>query len=262
MTNPSPYYTEFTPPNVLTSLVDAFWCFSTPDAAIQSSESIQYRVLPDGCMDLIFQYERSLNGGINNPQLTVYGSTDRFSLLDIKLATEVIGIRFHPGRAGQFLNLNAIELFQQEIEAQDCAETFGKIFDQLCGCNSPEQALRTMQTSLLKLQRANGEDDIPLSTREALRLISSSQGQMPVSQIAETIGVSERTLRRGVTAAVGLSPKVLARILRFQNAVSRLRSLESSNFCDIALACGYADQAHMAREFQQLAGLTPTAFIV
>lgn len=84
---------------------------------------------------------------------------------------------------------------------------------------------------------------------------------MSVSQIAETIGVNERTLRRGVTAAVGLPPKVLARILRFQNAVSRLRSLESSNLCDIALACGYAAQAHMAREFQQLAGLTPTASI-
>ncbi len=212
-------------------------------------------------MDLIFQYERSLNGGINNPQLTVYGSTDRFSLFDIKPVTEFVGIRFYPGMAGQFLNLNAIEVFQQEVKAQDCSEPFGKIFDQLCECNSIIQALGTLQTSLLELQRVNSGDDIPLPTREALRLISSSKGQMPVSQVAETIGVSERTVRRGVTAAVGLSPKVLARILRFQNTMSRLRSPAPSDLCSIALECGYADQSHMAREFQQLAGLTPTAFM-
>ncbi|MBW4443376.1 MAG: helix-turn-helix domain-containing protein [Plectolyngbya sp. WJT66-NPBG17] len=259
MISPSPYYTEFTASNAIASLIGAFWCFSTPDATIQFSESVQHRVLPDGCMDLIFQYERSLDGDINNPQLTIYGSTDRFELFNIKPATEFVGIRFHPGMAGQFLNLSAIDLFQQEVKAQDCASVFGKIFDRLCRCNSLEQALRTLQTSLLELQRMN--DDLSSPTREAIRLISSSQGRMPVSQIAEIIGVSERTLRRGVTAAVGLPPKVLARILRFQNTVSHLRSLESSNLCGIALACGYADQAHMAREFQQLAGLTPTTFI-
>ena len=84
---------------------------------------------------------------------------------------------------------------------------------------------------------------------------------MPVSQIAATIGVSERTVRRGVTTAVGLSPKVLARILRFQNTMAHLRSPKPSDLCSIALACGYADQAHMTREFQQLAGLAPTAFM-
>jgi AraC-like DNA-binding protein len=258
---PSPYYLELAPPRAIASLVDAFWCFSTSNAAVQSYAPIPYRVLPDGCMDLIFQCERSQKGEINNPQLTIYGTTDRFALFHIQPATEVVGIRFHPGRAGQFFNLNAIEVFQQEVKAQDCSALFGKIFDQLCTCSSTAQALETLQTSLLALQRVHSEDVMPLSTCEALRLIASSKGQMSVSQIAATIGVSERTVRRGVTTAVGLSPKVLARILRFQNTMTHLRSPKPSDLCSIALECGYADQAHMIREFQQLAGLAPTAFM-
>lgn len=174
MSTLSPYYKEFAPPDAIAHLIGAFWRFSTPNSTMKSNDLIQHRVLPDGCMDIIFQYQRSPSGGICSPQLTVYGSTDRFELFNLKPATEVIGIRFHPGMAGQLLNLNVIELFQQEIKAQSCAETFGKIFDQLCECNSPEQALRTMQTGLLELQRLNGRDDIPSQTREALRLISSS----------------------------------------------------------------------------------------
>ena len=260
MTNILSSYKEFAPPNAIAHLIGAFWSFSTPDS-ILSNNLIQHRVLPDGCMDVIFQYQRS-PGGICNPQLTIYGSTDRFDLFDIKPSTEFVGVRFNPGMAGLFLKLNPIELFQQEAKAQDSSEEFGQIFDQLCECNSAARALSTLQTSILKLQRVDCRDGISLPICEALKLIATSHGSIPVFQLAATVGVSERTLRRGVTAAVGLSPKVLARILRFQNTISRLRSPEPVDLCRLALECGYADQPHMGREFQQFSGLTPTAFIL
>ncbi len=259
MTNLLLSYKEFPPLSASAHLISAFW-IATSNSTVLSSALIQHRVLPDGCMDIIFQYQRSPSGGICNPQLTIYGSSDRFKLFDIKPSAEFIGVRFHPGMAGRFLKLNPIELFQQQAKAQDCSQEFDKVFDRLCECNSAEQALNTLQTSLLELQRADG-NRIPLPIREALRLIATSHGRISVSQLAVAIGVSERTLCRGVTTAVGLSPKVLARILRFQNTMSRLRS-PSSDLCHIAFECGYADQAHMGREFQQLSGLTPTAFIL
>jgi AraC-like DNA-binding protein len=84
---------------------------------------------------------------------------------------------------------------------------------------------------------------------------------MRVSNVAKVIGVSERTLRRDIIATVGLSPKVLARILRFQKTLTLLRLRKQPDLCDIAFDCGYADQAHMGREFQEFSGLTPTAFV-
>ena len=241
MTNIPSGYKEFAPPNAIAHLIGAFWSFSTPDS-ILSNNLIQHRVLPDGCMDVIFQYQRLLSGGICNPQLTIYGSTDRFDLFDIKPLTEFVGVRFNPGMAGLFLKLNPIELFQQEAKAQDSSEEFGQILDQLCECNSAAQALSTLQMSILKLRRVDCRDGISLPIYEALKLIATSHGRIPMFHLAATVGVSERTLRRGVTAAVGLSPKVLARILRFQNTISRLRSLEPVDLCRIALECGYADQ--------------------
>lgn len=257
MTDLLPYYKEFAPKSESAHLIGAFWSFSMPN----SNGVIKHRVLPDGCMDVIFQYQRALGGGIYNPQLAIYGSTDSFKLFEIKPSTEFVGVRFHPGMAGLFLKLNPIELFQQQAKAQDCCKEFGKIFDRLCESNSAEQALSTLQTSILELQKVNCEDSVSLPIREALKLITISNGTMPVSHIASAIGISERTLRRGVTKAVGLSPKVLARILRFQNTMLRLRASETADLCRFALDCGYADQAHMGREFQRLSGLTPTAFI-
>ncbi len=66
MTNLSPYYKEFAPPNEIAHLVGAFWSFSMPDKAA-CNHCVPYRVLPDGCMDLIFCYQRSTNGGIYRP---------------------------------------------------------------------------------------------------------------------------------------------------------------------------------------------------
>ena len=210
-------------------------------------------------MDIIFQYERSPSGGIDNPQLTLYGATDRFSLYNIKPSTEFAGVRFHPGMAAQFLKVNPIELFQQEVRVQDGAE-FGQVFDQLCACGSNEQALRTLQRNLLKLQ-LDCRSGISSPIREALRLISSTDGRMSVSQIANVIGISERTLRRGVTTTVGLSPKVLARILRFQHVTSCLRAPEPLICAALQWSVATLTRRICGREFQQLSGLTPTAFI-
>jgi AraC-like DNA-binding protein len=57
-----------------------------------------------------------------------------------------------------------------------------------------------------------------------------------------------------------MAPKVYARVLRFDHAVRRLRAGRAGGWVDLALCCGYADQAHLAREFRALSGLPPSAF--
>ncbi|NEQ24007.1 MAG: AraC family transcriptional regulator [Microcoleus sp. SIO2G3] len=257
-----PPYKEFAPPNSIAHAVDAFWCFSSSRPSAQSKDSLHHRVLPDGCMDLIFCFQHSAsNAGISNPSLIIHGPTDRFNLVDIKPTTEFVGVRFKPGMAGVFLDLSPLGLFQQEIRVQDCLSNLVPLFDQLCNCGSTEEALSILQRTMLELQKVGCRYDIPLWSHKALSLISTSYGQMPVSRVAETVGVSERTLRRGITAAVGFPPKVLARILRFQRVITLLRSQDTPDLCSIAFESGYADQAHMGREFQEFSGLTPTAFI-
>lgn len=218
-------------------------------------------MLPDGCTDLIFSFQRSsTKQGIHNPYLTIYGPTDRYNLVAIQSTAEFIGVRFKPGMAGVCLQLSPLALFRQQETVQNCATHLIPLFNQLCECNSTKQALNTLQRTVLA-DIANAEWNFPVWAYETLQLISAWDKPVRVSQVAKKVGVSERTLRRGFATAVGLCPKVLVRILRFQLALSLLRSQTAPKLSYIALESGYADQAHMGREFQQFSGLTPTAFI-
>jgi AraC-like DNA-binding protein len=78
-----------------------------------------------------------------------------------------------------------------------------------------------------------------------------------VSLVAAELGVSARQLQRRVTAAAGYGPKVLARVLRLR----RLQALAPAPLVELALAAGYADQAHMNAEVRLLAGVSPVRFL-
>lgn len=96
--------------------------------------------------------------------------------------------------------------------------------------------------------------------REAWRLLTATDGQTPVAVLAGEVGWSRKHLTHRFKEQVGLSPKVMARVLRFQRAVE-LMSRGVPNWVDIAVTCGYYDQAHLNREFRALAGCTPTELL-
>jgi AraC-like DNA-binding protein len=87
-----------------------------------------------------------------------------------------------------------------------------------------------------------------------------SGGEEPIALLARRAGLSPRQLRRRFRAAVGLAPKQLARLQRFRtSAVERVRQ-GAESWVGLAAAHGYADQAHLVREYRSLVGLSPTAF--
>jgi transcriptional regulator GlxA family with amidase domain len=89
--------------------------------------------------------------------------------------------------------------------------------------------------------------------------ILRSRGQLRVEQLAEKVGWSRRQIEREFRSGVGVSPKVLARIIRFQNLLRLVGESELREWADVALAVGYADQPHMVREFREFSGQSPTA---
>ncbi len=89
----------------------------------------------------------------------------------------------------------------------------------------------------------------------AMRLVGS--GRWSVTAAAEEIGVSERQFERRSHACSGVSPKLFARISRFQRAIQKRRS-GSASWLDIAHEVGYYDQMHLIRDFHDLGGGTPT----
>jgi AraC-like DNA-binding protein len=85
-----------------------------------------------------------------------------------------------------------------------------------------------------------------------------SGGAVAVETLAAELGWSRRHFAARFRAEVGMAPKALARLLRFERAVERLRGGEE--LAMIALGCGYYDQAHFNRDFRAFTGTTPTAY--
>jgi AraC-like DNA-binding protein len=92
------------------------------------------------------------------------------------------------------------------------------------------------------------------------RRLHETGGRLPIRELTEELGCSHRHLSARFREQVGMSPKAIARVLRFERAVDRLRR-GSGSLGEIARDCGYFDQAHMNRDVRRLAGTTPSALV-
>jgi len=122
---------------------------------------------------------------------------------------------------------------------------------------TPDWAVRFDLLDDLLLHRLEvGPEPAPEVTR-AWQLLYRSGGRMNVADLAGDVGWSRKHLGNRFRDQAGLSPKVMARVLRFHRAVD-LMTRDLPSWVDIALACGYYDQAHLNREFKAMSGCTPT----
>ncbi|WNG50755.1 helix-turn-helix transcriptional regulator [Archangium minus] len=252
-------YEEQKPPASMADAVDAFWRYSAPPHDAGTGPEL-HRILPDGCTDLIFQF-RATRGPVwmADPALVVVGPMERFALVSIEPGSVSLGIRFKPGWAIPLLGVSPRELRGLSVPVADCSPALAQLQRQLEDCRSPAEAQARLQESVTRRLASFQQAPRPRAT-QALRWLQSTGGQVRMSSLARTLGVSERTLHRDVLDEAGVPPKLLARVLRFQRAVALLRSGGGGeDLSAVALACGYADQAHLSREVRDLAGLTPTA---
>jgi AraC-like DNA-binding protein len=104
----------------------------------------------------------------------------------------------------------------------------------------------------------------------AWRRLVRSEGRVGVQELADDTGWSRRHLLTRFRGQVGLAPKTAARVLRFDHAVRLLApasvygppsTITQPTISDVAASCGYADHAHLVREFHALAGCTPTEYL-
>jgi AraC-like DNA-binding protein len=94
----------------------------------------------------------------------------------------------------------------------------------------------------------------------ALKSLQASHGARSIGALSRDLACSRKTLIQRFHAQVGLSPKAVASILRFAHAVERIRAVDEESWADLAIACGYYDQAHFNRDFRRYSGRTPREF--
>jgi AraC-like DNA-binding protein len=112
-----------------------------------------------------------------------------------------------------------------------------------------------------ELGRLAADRGPPAEVSFAWRLLLRSGGRVPVAELADRTGWSTRHLANRFREEIGLTPKAAARVVRFDRARRRLAGAAPGSLADLAVACGYFDQAHLAREFRALAGCPPSQWL-
>jgi AraC-like DNA-binding protein len=235
-------YRELPPVHAPADLVTCVWERHAGDG----TRAPTTRVLPDACVDIVWNGER----------LFVAGPDTRAVVSTARPHRTIAGLRFRPGAAGAGLGLPAAELRDLRVDLADLwGDAARELADRLAGAPSGAAQRRLLETAVAgRLAATRRPDPLVLAAARALGRPGSR-----VAALAGRLGVGERQLLRRFDADVGYGPKVLDRVLRFQRFLARIRAgtVGRDGLARVAGDLGYADQAHLTRECRRLSGLTP-----
>ena len=168
----------------------------------------------------------------------------------------VVGVRFRPGGAFPFLRLPQHELTGALPALADVWPALARERERLADLPDMASVVARVEDVLSRAASRAGRPDRRVAASAAA--IAGTGGAIAIDRLSALCGLGPRQLERLFREQVGLGPKRLARIVRFQ---AGLRAQEAgASLSAAAHAAGYADQAHFAREFKAIAGVTPSAF--
>jgi AraC-like DNA-binding protein len=240
----APGYTEWPAPAGLRHAVACLWAQVIPGGGGERTGLV---VLPDACTDLIWEQDRGafVAGPDTGPVPTV-----------LTAGSVLVGVRFRTPAGGPALGVPLSELRDQRVDLTDLHPSEAR---RLPGTLDPDTAAARVADLAAALVADGGPD--PAAARAAALL---ADPRARAEDVAAEVGLSMRQLRRRCHAVVGYGPKTLQRVLRFRRFVSRIDAglpagQDRHDLAALAAQAGYADQAHLTRECQALAGLTPAA---
>jgi AraC-like DNA-binding protein len=255
---------RFLPSPPLSASVEAF-CFSEGEASLQTKE----RRLPDGRVALVINLGhemlrvahrehddqfQSFHGSV------LSGAHSQFSVLDTTTLVTTIYVCFKPGGARPFLPMPATELTNQVV---DLSRVFGTaafdLREQLQAAQTNDDRVRILERFLLA--RVAWEQASHPAVTFALALFQAGHKRRSISEVTAQLGLNPKRFIKLFEEAVGLTPKVFCRVLRFQEGMGLIENGQRVSWADLALDCGYFDQAHLIHDFQAFSGLTPQAYL-
>ena len=255
-------YRTYTPQPPLAAFVEMFWLYEG-----YNPPHAKERRLPDGSMELVINlredairlYDPQYHDRFRSTRgCVISGTYTKYVVLDTASQSSMIGIHFKPGGAFPFLNLPATELRDETIPLDVLwGATANELRDQLREAQSPETRFRILEHSLLaQLAR-------PLTRHPAITfaLKEFQNTTHTIADVTGQIGLSPKRFIAIFSKEVGLTPKLFCRIRRFQETLQRIRCGKQVDWAEIALACGYFDQAHFIHDFQAFSGFNPGAYL-
>ena len=235
-------YSEHPVPPRLAPYVECLW-------TLEADQPIsEYPVLPDGCVDIVFSRGPSLQSA------QVVGTMTHARKFALSAGQFDCGVRFRPGMSYGFVRLPGTEIADRSLPLNEAWGTPGRDLNaRLVDARSAIECIALIADAL----RSFPEHGVVQRVSTA---IVARCGQVRVDELAFDAGMSARQLRRLFLEQIGLTPKHLSRVIRFRESVSMLGKTQRGDLTQVALDCGYYDQAHFINEFRELSGYRPAEF--
>jgi AraC-like DNA-binding protein len=225
------------------------------------------RILPTGAAQLIVNlkedqtrlYDQSGNRCETTSGMVLAGVQSRYCVIDTAEQEYVLGVAFKPGGTVPFVTIPTHQIRDAEIPLDvlwGCRRAT-ELREQLLEARDPGAKLDAMEDALAEMWRPPG---LHPSVAFALGAFDRQPRATSVTAVTAAIGLSAKRFIERFKTEVGLTPKRYCRILRFQRAVGRAHRGQRVDWTDVALDCGYFDQAHFIHDFRSFAGLTPTGY--
>ncbi|MGX8013425.1 helix-turn-helix domain-containing protein [Mesorhizobium sp. ORM8.1] len=168
-----------------------------------------------------------------------------------------VQVNFTPLGARKFFGLPMSELRDRMVGLDDALGSDGIALRERLG-EAPDWNTRFAIAEGFVASRLARANALSPEIAWAYRTVIASDGRTRIAALAGELGWSRKHLAAKFSDAIGIGPKTLSRIVRFNRALS-LSKQQDGDWAGIAADCGYADQSHLVREFRQFAGETPTA---
>ena len=254
-------YKTFAPHPDLSIFVKCYWTLDFP----KEIKPEKQRIVPDGCMEMIFHYGDLYKQHIQNetfiiqPKCFVFGQITHPLDIEPTGETGIFAIRFHPDGFAPFITLPINDMENRAVPLQ---ELFGKkglhLEEEILNAVSNENRISIIESFLFKILMT--PRCINRITKSCVEIILELNGQLSVDELSEQLIIHRRQLERNFSSVIGLSPKQLSKIIRIQSTLKMLVNEQFTSLTSLAYNGNYYDQAHFIKDFKEFTGISPKNF--
>lgn len=243
--------------------VDSVWICRQP-----AGPPTLERILPTGAAQLIINLKEDQTR-LYDPErayrcvatsgTVLSGVQSRFQVIDNSEQEHVAGVAFKAGGAVAFHAVPAHETADQDVALEDLigAARTSALRERLLESDSAEAALDAIETALLEMWTSK---TLHPAVAFALNTIDRAPHMTSIAAITDAIGMSAKRFIERFKREVGVTPKRYCRVRRFQQAIASAHRGPAVTWTQVALDCGYFDQAHFIHDFRSFSGVTPSAY--
>ena len=246
-------YHTILPPPELAPYVRFFW-------VLESDGPYVHRSLADGGVEMIFHYSETFDelkptGRVKSALSAIQGPSSCYQVYECKTKFGIFGVYFHPFAIPCLFNIPSSEISDEMPDLTSFLGKEGRILEEQIITASTNTERITISSTFLKNRLKRGRylsNDIC----HVIDSVTQTKGNIDIDGLAQDCFLSRRQFERKFKYYAGFSPKKYANIVRFQHAADGFIG-QNKSLAQIALECGYYDQAHFSNDFKKFSGYNP-----